>query len=384
MTKRFALITCALIGLLCAAPAVAQFGALEGDVKDAEGKPMVGAQILIERKDIKGTYKTKTDKKGHYYHGGLPLGTFKISLMDGERVLIWFDNVRVRPGDPQVMNFDLKAEQMRQQAAQAGLINPNAPAGPGQDVPRLSKEQLAKLEEAKKKDAESRRKAEELNTKFASGMEALRAKNCDVAVTDLAAAAELDPKQHVVWANLAEAQFCVSKTKTGDERKAALDKGIEAYKKAIELKPDDASYHNNYGLGLVQAGDIAGAQAELSKAAQIDPVGAGRYFFNLGAVLTNNGKLDEAAEAFRQATVADPNYAEAYYQYANSLWGKAVLDTATGKTKPAPGQIEAFQKYLELAPNGPNAANAKGMIDSLGGQVQTEIKSEKPKSKKKG
>ena len=31
------------------------------------------------------------------------------------------------------------------------------------------------------------------------------------------------------------------------------------------------------------------AQAELTKAAQLDPPNAGKYFYNLGAVLVNTG-----------------------------------------------------------------------------------------------
>jgi hypothetical protein len=40
------------------------------------------------------------------------------------------------------------------------------------------------------------------------------------------------------------------------------------------------------------------AQAELEKAAQIDPPNAGRYFYNLGAVLVNTGQT-EPAEIFK-------------------------------------------------------------------------------------
>src|SRR5712692_11542611 len=64
----------------------AQFTAIEGDVKGPDGKPLVGAQILIEREDMKGTYKgAKTDKKGHYIYNGLPIGTYTVSvIVDGK------------------------------------------------------------------------------------------------------------------------------------------------------------------------------------------------------------------------------------------------------------------------------------------------------------
>ena len=49
---------------------------------------MKGAVILIERQDMKGTYKgAKTDKKGHYIYNGLPFpGTYTVSVfVDGQK-----------------------------------------------------------------------------------------------------------------------------------------------------------------------------------------------------------------------------------------------------------------------------------------------------------
>lgn len=74
----------------------AQTTALEGDVKGADGTPVKGALIKIDREDIKGHYQVKTDKKGHYFYGGLPLGQYKISLeVDGKDV-DYIDKVRTR------------------------------------------------------------------------------------------------------------------------------------------------------------------------------------------------------------------------------------------------------------------------------------------------
>src|SRR5208282_3145129 len=85
-----------------------QTAAFEGDVKAEDGKPMVKVMVHIDRTDIKGTYKVATDKKGHFYYGGLPpSGTFKIWLeVDGkERDAV--DNVRSGLGDAKRVDFDL-------------------------------------------------------------------------------------------------------------------------------------------------------------------------------------------------------------------------------------------------------------------------------------
>ena len=74
------------------------------------------------------------------------------------------------------------------------------------------------------------------------------------------------------------------------------------------------------------------------------------YYYNLGAVLTNTGKLDDAMQAFDKAIAADPNRADAYYQKGIILLGKAKIEG--DKTVAPPGTAEAFNKYLELQPTG--------------------------------
>lgn len=378
MPKRGVLVLAAVLAFAAAfsIPARAQFGSIEGDVKGEDGNPLVGAQILIDRTDIKGGYKVKSDKRGHYFHGGLPLGTYTVTLMLGEQKRDLVQGVRTRLGDSTVINFDLKAAKERALAAQLGVQTGGQQGRGGQqsDSPQLTKEQREQLEKQLKSREMAREKMEKLNKHFADGVEALRARNYDVASTQLQAAAELDPGQHVVFAQLGEAYAGSARAKRGEESTALYKKAHDAYQKAIALKPDEASYHNNYGLALANSGNVAEAQAELSKAAQLDPTKGGRYFFNLGAVLTNTGKIKEAAEAFKKATEADPNYADAWYQLGVSLSADAKLDEKTGKITAAPGTVEALQKYMELQPNGPNAQPAKSLIDSLGGTVQTEIK----------
>ena len=113
-------------------------------------------------------------------------------------------------------------------------------------------------------------------------------------------------------------------------------------------------------------------QAELKKAADLDPPNAGKYYYNLGAVLVNTGQTDAAGEAFKKAIELTPTYADAYYQYGVTLVGKAAID-ADGKVTPVPGTVEAFQKYLELAPTGQWAPSAKEMMTTLGMKVETKF-----------
>ena len=94
-----------------AVSAFAQITTIEGIVKGQDGKPVEKAEIQILRTDIKGSYKTKTDKKGHYLYMGLPMGKYDVSVLVEGKVMDSMKNVSTRPGDPIPVNFDLKATQ---------------------------------------------------------------------------------------------------------------------------------------------------------------------------------------------------------------------------------------------------------------------------------
>jgi hypothetical protein len=64
----------------------AQTAAIEGVVKGPDGKLLQGAVMKIDSMEVKGNYQVKTDKKGHYFYGGLPGGSYKVSCaVDGRK-----------------------------------------------------------------------------------------------------------------------------------------------------------------------------------------------------------------------------------------------------------------------------------------------------------
>ncbi len=243
----------------------------------------------------------------------------------------------------------------------------------------MTAEQKAAYEKQKKEQEAAMQKNKALNDAFNAAREAQNAKNYDVAIENFNKAVELGPDQHVVWGNMADAYSARAATKTGEAQAADIQKATEAYAKALTIKPDDAAYHNNYALVLAKGKKFDDAQTELTKAAQLDPQNAGKYYYNLGAVYVNTGQNDPALEAFKKAIEVDPNYAEAYYQEGLTLFAKATT-SPDGKISPPPGTAEAFQKYLELAPTGPSADPAKAMLEAMGSKVETSF--EKPGQKK--
>lgn len=269
------------LALLFSTAGFAQLTAINGDVKGVDGKPVVGAMVKIDRTDQKGSYKVKTDKKGHYYYGGLGLGVWTVTIeVDGKDV-DQMKAVNTQHGDAEV-NFDLKktAERAAAAAASAGAGAPPPPAA--EQERGMTAAQKADFEK-KKKDAEAAMaKQKDLNDAFAAGREAEDAKNWDTAIEQYKKAAVIDPKQHVVLSHMADCYIKLGDSKSGDDRSAAYAAAVDNYKKALELSPDDPVYHNNYALALVKDKKVDEAQTELTKAAQLDPTSAGKYYYNLG------------------------------------------------------------------------------------------------------
>jgi len=346
-------------------PALAQTTAVEGIVKDETGKPLPGAIVTFDRTDIKGKYTVKSDKKGHYGHYGLPLGTYSITVTVDGKERDKATGFRTGLGDPKTLNFDLKqsADQAAalQKAAEAGTLTKDQERG-------MSKEQKEAFDKAAKAREAQLAKNKALNDSYTTGKNAVEAKQWDAAIESLTKAAEMDAKQGAVWSTLADAYVGKAQA-TPAEAAANYDKAFDAFRKAIEIAPD-AGLYNNFALALAKDNKIDEAKANLAKAAELDPPGAGKYYYNLGALLVNSGQNDAATDTFKKAIDLDPNYADAQYQYGVALAGKATTD-ASGKVIPPAGTVEALNKYLQLKPDGPYAQAAKEMISALGSSVST-------------
>jgi tetratricopeptide (TPR) repeat protein len=361
----------------------AQTMTLSGTVLDEKGQPLQGAQVKIDRTDMKGAYKVKTDKKGNYLYAGLPYtGVYNVTLEVNGKDVDRIQGVRQKGGVAEGVNFDL-----RRLAAAAGGAPGGAAAPPPQQQNReMSEAEKAALEKARKEQEEAMAKDKALNDSFNAGKEAVNAKNWDAAIEAFTKASELasvPAQQHVVFANLADSYLTRSDSKAGAAKDSDIEKGNAAYAKAVELKPEDPAYHNNYALGLAKAKKFDLAQAELNKAAQLDPPSAGKYFYNLGAVYVNTGQNKPAGDAFKKAIDSDPNYADAYYQLGLVMFGEATT-SADGKIVPPAGTADNFNKYLQLKPDGANADAAKAMLQAMGTTVETNINLKKqPAAKKK-
>jgi len=354
MKKSITLVTLlALLLGLSAIPVMAQMAAtVKGWCKDQDGKPVTDGVVVWTNRNNGRKVEIKTNKNGEYMSVGLAPGTYDVELLRNGQKLDFINGVPIAAGETNdKVNFDVKKD-MAQAMAKSGV----------------TEEQLKKQQEAQK----SNEKIKGLNAKLAEARDLEKAGNYDQAVTLLQEATASDPTKDLLWAYLGDAYRGAKK----------YPEAIEAYQKALAINPNSGAYHDGLADAYAKSGQTDKAVAEYSAAAAAEPANAARYYYNEGAIFTNIGKVDEAITAFDRTIQADPTKADAYYWKGVNMISKATTDKS-GKMTAPPGTAEAFNKYLELDPNGKNADTAKQMLASIGAEVETTFGKQKAAPAKK-
>jgi len=351
-------------------------GSVKGVCKDMDGKPIAQAQVEWTGVDTGRKYSLKTNNKGEYFSLGITPGKYTVRLVKDGKELDKVTNFPVSL-DEATLDFDMKKTQS--QALQ------------GQGV---SAEQAKQVKEQQEKIAKETNTVKSLNDKLNAAKTASDAGDYETAIATLTEANQIDSTRDLLWFKLGDAYRSSAPKQTDPvEKQKRYEAAAANYQKAIDLRtaseqaqkdPNNnatlAAYYNNLAETNAKSNKIDEAVANYAKAAQLDPAKAGQYLFNTGAVLTNAGKVDDAIAAFDKVIAADPTKAEAYYWKGVNMIGKATLK---GDKMVAPeGTAEAFQKYLELQPNGAMAQPAKDMLASIGASIETSFGTKKKPVKK--
>jgi hypothetical protein len=90
---------------------------------------------------------------------------------------------------------------------------------------------------------------------------------------------------------------------------------------------------------------------------------------------------DAEVAAAEEAIKADPTQPIPYYLKGAGLVQKTTQDPKTQKLIAPPGCLEAYQKYLELAPNGQYANDVRGILAGFEQKIDNSYKA--PKATKK-
>jgi tetratricopeptide (TPR) repeat protein len=359
MKSRLIAVSLAFAFMCLAGTAFAQNTTIKGVIKDTEGKPIADVQITMHNNTSGQTVRLKSDKKGEFFSLGVTAGPYNIDFVkDGKSIWKLTNYPVTLQKDINEINVDLKKE----------AADPN-------NKPQMSEADKKEMEANIKENATIK----SLNEMLAAAHAAQDAGNIDEAVNIFTKAANTDPSRALLWALVGSSNIASAK-KDSDAaaKKQKFETAAGAYKKAIDLatastdpkvKAGLGGYYNNYGEALGKSGKTPEAVAAYQAAGVADPANAAMYFFNEGATMENAFKIDEAVAAYDKSIAADPTRADSYFRKGIALLSKAT--TKGDKMIPAPGTEEAFNKYLELSPDGPNAETAKSMLTTIGAKVQT-------------
>ncbi len=378
-----------LLAILCAifaVPAVSQSATVKGICKDAQGDPITDAQVVWRNNDNGRTFNLKTDKKGEYFSLGLDPGKYTVTLSKDGKELDSVKNYQIG-ADEIILDFDLKKSKeqaVQDTAKQQGL------------TPEQVKQKREEAANAEKYNNNVKAVNEKLNAAKAATQPPTP--DYDKAIALLNEAVGMAPNENLVWFRRGVIYMDSAKVQTDPAEKTKrytsayddLQKAVELKKSAMSSSPQAAksptqgvsdnsvlaAYYDSLGAAAARIGKAEEGISAYKQAAELDPAAAGHYYLNLGILLTNsNTKGDpaltkQAVDAFDKAIAADPKNADAYYLKGSNLIGLAKTDSSNKVIAP-PGTAEAFQKYLELQPNGPHAADAKSMLALVGSTLET-------------
>jgi tetratricopeptide (TPR) repeat protein len=300
------------VAVLCAvsvAPALAQ-SVVRGKVTDAQGKPVPDATVLFEAVDANRKTQTKTDRNGDFLQVGLSSGAYKVTASK-DKVGTATQNTNVRQGPNNPLAFTLSTSSGVSSADKEAAAAIQASAG--------------------------------------AAVEAMKAGRHDEAIA----------KFQEVIAKVPTCADCYYNIGVSQMAKQQQTEAEGSFKKAIELKPDNAdAYTALANLYNSQKKFDLASEASANAAKYAGAGGSGgsaEASYNQGVILFNAGKFAEAKTQFEAATKSDPNHSMAQYQL-----GMTALNLGQ-----IPEAVAALEAYLKVDPNGPKAAEVKAALPAL-------------------
>ncbi len=397
----------------------AQTADLVGKVLDADGKPIVGAEISAASTTFPDrVQKGTTDKKGSFFISGLlytaqaPMWTVavkadgfvpqaaKIVARDAQKTLYFSDDVklsaarastevRIRAFGEIRVEFTMRPGDAAAEAAPAPTAEPvdaaNAAAaadGYAQAIekvragdPEGSVDLFKKAIEDDPDDWERRDLFAKVLLKMDRQGEATIQANRAVLIAPDKAGPLVTLTDIYLARGLADkAADAVGRARALEpdnvkvlERAAAVAASAGRLDEAIAINERVAAAKPGNAEALVSLADLYNrnkqpkkAEEALDKVVALDPANAHRTFYNLGVVIENRDDATEgdhrkAIEAFRKAIDLKPDYAIAHRDL-----GFALL-----RTGDLIGARTELQKYVDLDPRARDAADIKATVGAL-------------------
>ncbi len=330
---------------------------VDGRITNA-GKSFVGARVVLSHQETFMAYRATTDKYGTFSISDVPRGDYLVSILNAADEVLFRKVLKLTSAPDAPIRLDIE-------------ITGEPPKPPPSSAPAETPAQAP----AETPAARSAKDAA-FDALVARYNSALRASDHPAEIAALQAIVAADPSRWDYFEALGNAQLSA-----GDNEGAAqsFSKGVEAAQQFQASNPSKESgimksdlerakagmadmllSEGNAYLKLKKYDEAMGAYtraAELSR----DPATA---YFDLCVAHYNAKKLDGAMEACDKAIATDPSRADAYYIKGALLFTSGTQDKS-GTVNVPRGTVEALKKYLELAPQGPEAQSARQMLEYI-------------------
>ena len=339
-----------------------QTGKIHGHLQDPAGVAITDGVVTLSTDGGKtAKYTFNSDANGDYKGDGVAAGTYTESLRrpdtPADKVLDQFPEVKVAAGADTAQDFDLSRPEY---------------------ISKLSPEQRKALTDLKAKNSEAMKEnsvIKNLNADLTSARNDNKAKNYAEAEQLMLKDTQAKPDAAVLWLELGVAQ---AGQKKNSDAETSLKKAVELDAAGKKSNPEiQAAANNALGEVLANEGKVPDAQAAYEAAAKINPSQAAMYYGNEAIVMSRAGQTDGVVAAADKAIAADPSKPVPYYLKGQALISKATVDQKTGKIQAPPGTADAYQKYLELDPNGPFSNEVKGVLQGMGETIKSSYKAPK-------
>jgi tetratricopeptide (TPR) repeat protein len=292
----------------------------EGKVTQ-EGKPLANAPVVFTNTETGKVFKTKTDKAGEFKLLGVPYGTYHVEVLNEKGEKLYSDRHTLGTGNTTDTNYlNIPASKEPISDNKFGLAQPSGP--------KLTKEQLAKIQADNKKIAG-------LNSLISDAQNARQTQDwpkAENALKQLIAAAP-DTSRWDFYMALGEAQ---SKSNKLADAVQTYDKGIQAAQSLI-----------------------SGSAPADPKVPSLNPAaaksGAGSMLTSQGNAYLKLQKPDEAIASLKKATEIDPSSALYSYNLCGVEFNAQKFDDAR----------TACNKYLQLEPSGSHAEEVKTFLAQI-------------------
>lgn len=342
---------------------------IHGQIRDLEGKPFVGVAVTIKNLAQGQTYELKTDKNGNYVQAGLPGGDYQLTLKVKDTVVHQI-SFHLASGEEHVESVNFKDEKSKQSAASAEALKKSEEESKKfEGMKGHFDAGAATLEQAKEVRTQVQHAPSDQRGPLQEKMNQLAGQAATEFQGALEGMSDKDINRHILLAKLGETY----------EIEGKFEDAAVAYQRAIDLKPDQAGYYNNLGNVLAKQGKIPEARDAYQKSATVDPANAANAWRNLGIVLFQSGNYKDAVEPLKKSLELDPKNAQGWYVLGAVLVGLMETRKEGDKYIPIlqPGTIEAYQKCIELDPNGSYGAQAKeglAQLQAMGAGIDTKLK----------